>query len=619
MSGAGPPESPPHGQRVKTNQPLDAAHWREQGMHLRQQGRLAESVDAFERALERAPGDARTLSELAHALRRQGRADEARRAAARAVEIAPGLASAWFNLGAALHGQGDTARGIEAYRRALELEPGFAEAWSNLGGALADSGDRVGAIEAYRRAVAANPRLAAAWSNLGDSLLEAGQVAEAVNACRRATELEAIYAGAWNNLGSALNRQGEHAAAARACERALALEPDLAGAWSNLGGVLMELGELEKACAAHRRALAAEPRNARAHYDLGLAQERDNQHAAAVDSYRRAVEIDPDFTVAGIRLACALLIQGEFREGWAEYEWRWRGKNAGPKRFTPSPWTGERTPGLRLLVWGEQGLGDEIIYSKMLGELADAGLRVTAEVDRRLVPLMQRSFPDVRVVARKDPTAVDAAAFDFQCPLGDLGRWLRTSFAAFPRHAGYLQADAARTRAYSAKLRSGGVHKVVGISWSSANRELGASKSSALADWADVLKVPGVRFVDLQYGDTTGAREELHRQHGLRLAHLDDVDLYNDLEAAAALCAACDLVITVSNVTAHLAGALGRPVWLLAPVAKGRIWYWFSNRTDSPWYPSMRVLSQRAPGSWREVLAIVTQKLSMLVCDEGGG
>lgn len=601
--------SPLTSRHMNPNQPDDAARWRETGIRHRQQGRLAEAVEAFERALESAPADAPTLSELAHALRRQGKADDARRAAARAVEIAPGMAGAWFNLGAALCQQRDTARGIEAYRKALELAPNFAEAWSNLGGALADTGDGPGAIEAYRRAVAANPQLTAAWSNLGNALLEGGQIADAVGACRRATEIEPGFAGAWSNLGNALNRQGEHAAAVRACERALALEPDLAGAWGILGSALMDLGELDKACAAHRRVLAAEPLNALTHYYLGLAQERSRQHAAAEDSYRRAVDIDPEFAAAGVRLACALLMRGELRAGWAEHEWRWRGKNAAPKRFNSSPWTGEKSPGLRLLVWGEQGLGDEIIYSKMLGELADAGMRVTAELDRRLVPLVQRSFPEVRVVARKDPAAVDAAAFDFECPIGDLGRWLRTSFAAFPRHAGYLQADAARARAFSKKLRSGGAHRVVGISWCSANREFGASKSSALADWAGVLSTPGIRFLDLQFGDTADAREALRRGHGLQLAHLDDVDLLNDIEAVAAMCAACDLVITVSNVTAHLAGALGRPVWLLAPNSNGRLWYWFANRTDSPWYPSMRIFPQQAQGDWREILDTIAREL----------
>ena len=600
---------------MNSSQPQDAGYWRELGIGLRQQGSLAEAVEAFERALERAPGDAQTLSELAHALRRQGRTDDARRAAARAVEIAPGLAGAWFNLGASLHEQGDMARGIEAYRKALQLQPDFAEAWSNLGGALADSGDRTGGIEAYRRAVAANPRLAAAWSNLGNALLESGQIAEAVTACRRATELAPGFAAAWNNLATALGRQGEHAAAARACERALAIEPLLAGAWSNLGSALMELGELDQACAAHRRALETEPRNAQAHYNLGLAHERGRDPAAAIENYRRAVELDANFAAAGVRLACVLLMQGAFPEGWTEYEWRWRGKDAAPKRFAFSPWTGEKAPGQRLLAWGEQGIGDEIIYSKMLGELAEAGLRVTAELDRRLVPLVQRSFPDVRAVARRDPPAVDAAAFDFQCPLGNLGRWLRTSFGAFPRHAGYLKADAARTRAYSARLRKGGTQKVIGISWSSANREFGASKSSALADWAGLFKTPGARFVDLQYGDTLAARDELRRRHGLHLAHLDDVDLFNDLDGLAALCAACDLVITTSNVTAHLAGALGRPVWLLAPAADGRIWYWFSGRDDSPWYPSMRLFNQPSPGRWREVFDRVGEELAVFAND----
>ena len=256
-----------------------------------------------------------------------------------------------------------------------------------------------------------------------------------------------------------------------------------------------------------------------------------------------------------------------------------------------------------------------MIYASMIGELAEGGLQITLEMDSRLVPLMQRSFPGVRVVARMDPASLAPAAFDCQSPLASLGRWLRPSFGSFPRHTGYLKADAELANLFSARLRRSGPKKVVGISWSSINREIGANKSSALVDWTAILRVPGICFVDLQYGDTAGAREELRQRHGLEVTHLDDVDLFNDLEAFAALCTACDLVITVSNVTAHMAGALGKPVWLLAPGAQGRIWYWFSGRRDSPWYPSMRILTRRAPETWRAVLDEIARELSALVQD----
>ena len=591
----------------------DAEYGRELGAELRRQGRLAEAVEIFQRVLERAPGDAQALSELAHAWRLQGNLDEARGAASRALEITPGLAGAWFNLGAVQVAQGETVRGIESYRRALEIDPEFAEAWSNLGGALGASGDTSGEIAAYQRAVRINPQLAPAWSNLGSALLEAGDTEQARAACRRAVELDPEFAVAWSNLGNTLHEHGEHAEAVRACERALQLSPELAAAWSNLGCALLEQGAIEKSLAAHRRGLELQPHDARAHYNLGIARERCQQHEAAIASYRRAVELDAAYAPAWMRLACVLLMRGEFREGWAAYQWRWREKNALPKRFEFTPWAGERVPGRRLLLWGEQGIGDEIIYSSMIGELAGAGLEITLEIDPRLAPLMRRSFPRVKVVARVNPAAVDPAAFECQAPLAGLGRWLRPSFDAFPRHGGYLTADAERVDQFSARLRPSGPNTVIGISWSSANREIGAEKSSALVEWAAVLRVPGVRFVDLQYGDTASSREELRQRQGLEITHLDDVDLFNDLEGLAALCAACDLVITVSNVTAHMAGALGKPVWLLAPASQGKIWYWFSGRKDNPWYPAMRIFNQAAAGSWREELDAVARELAALV------
>jgi tetratricopeptide (TPR) repeat protein len=595
--------------------PHDPRLPRELGAELRRHGRLAEAIEVLQRALERAPGDAQTLSELAHARRLQGNLDAARAAASRALEIAPGLAGAWFNLGAVQIEQGEAARAIESYRKALEIDPGFAEAWSNLGEALGASGDRAGEISAYRRALDVNPRLAPVWSNLGSALLEEGKIEEALAACKHAVELVPGFAAAWSNLGNAFHEHGEHAEAVSACERALEIAPELAEAWSNLGCALLEQGAIERSFAAHRRALELQPLGARAHYNLGVAHERCREHETAVAHYRRALELDADNAPAGLRLACVLLMRGEFREGWETYEWRWRQRGVRPRRFDFMPWRGERVPGRRLLLWGEQGIGDEILYSSMVGELADAGLDITLETDSRLVPLLQRSFPRVKVVARANPAAIDPAAFDCQAPLAGLGRWLRPSFDSFRRHRGYLKADAEKASRFRALLLRPARAGVVGVSWSSANREFGADKSTALADWAGVLRVPGVRFVSLQYGNTESDRGELQRRHGLELVHLDDVDLFNDLEALAALCAACDLVITVSNVTAHMAGALGRPVWLLPPASEGKIWYWFSGRSDSPWYPSMRIFEQAVPGSWRETLNAVAQELATFVIE----
>ncbi len=510
----------------------------------------------------------------------------------------------------ALRLEGKLAEAVEAYRQALELKPDFAEAWSNLGDALGAIGDKSGEIGAYRRAIEINPGLAPAWSNLGSALLEAGQIGEALLTCGRATELDPDFAAGWNNLGNALHQCGEHEEAVKACESALRLAPGAAEAWSTLGAALHSLGRYDDAIRAQRNAIESQPGGAQQHFNLGMTLQHCGRSAEAITCLRRALEIEPDHAQAHWDLSFALLGTGRLPEGWAEHEWRWRRRNAEAKRYHFTLWNGDASKPCRLLLWAEQGIGDQILHGSMVADLVSSPMSVTLEVDPRLAPLYRRSFPQLAVVPWQEPAGVNPAAYDCQAPLASLGRWLRPSFNAFPKHNGYLKADAGQVEAFSARVRRSGPEPVIGISWHSVNREFGANKSSKLLDWAGLLKAPGVRFVDLQYGDTAPARDELRQRHGLDVTHLDDVDLYHDLEALAALCSACDLVITVSNVTAHMAGALGKPVWLLVPKGNGKLWYWFSDRDDSPWYPSMRIFTQQSPGSWREALDEVAHELA---------
>lgn len=582
---------------------------------MRVEGRLAEAVAASREILERTPGNAAAWSELAHALRWQNEMVEARAAATRAIELAPRLAGAWFNLGAIEVAEGDTVRGIGSYRKALELDPHFAEAWSNLGDALGLAGDRSAEIDAYRRAIAINPRLAPVWSNLGNAMLGSGHIGEALLAGRRATELDPGFAAGWSNLGNALRECGEHDEAVAACETALRLSPKLAEAWSTVGAALRALGRYEEAVQAHRTAIEIQPEMAHHHYNLGLTLQHCDRLPEAIESLRRALDLEPEDAVAHWDLSFTLLGSGQLPEGWKEYEWRWRRPQARAKRYEFTPWDGNPSKPRRLLLWAEQGVGDHILYGSLLDDLVTSPLRLTLEVSPRLVSIYQRSFPQITVIPQMEPPATDPSAYDCQAPLGSLGQWLRGSFESFPRHRGYLKADRSRVEAYRRRVRENAqpAQHVIGVSWKSANEEFGSRKSLSLLDWDRILRVPGVRFVDLQYGDTAGERAVVEPRTGTRIEHLPDLDLYDDIEGLAALCAACDLVITVSNVTAHVAGALGCPVWLLAPRGNGRLWYWFSGRSDSPWYPSMRIFSQPSPGDWHGVLAEVARDLPAFI------
>jgi tetratricopeptide (TPR) repeat protein len=577
------------------------------------------AVRVAENRAEAAP---ETLARRAAALRAEGRLDEAREAANRALTLSPECAPAWFNLGAVQTSQGETGLGIASYRKAVELEPGFARAWSNLGATLGEGGDKTGELEAYLHAAYAGPDLAPVWSNLGTAFMEAGELAEAASACRRAVEADPHFAPGWNNLANALQRQGELEDAVAACERALTLAPALAEAWGTLGSILHGLRRYDEADEAHRRALAAKPQDPQLHYNLGLTLLHCGRIDDAVERFRQALAIDPGHVAAHWDLSFALLALGRWAEGWNEYDWRWRRADAEPARYGFASWHGDRAAPARLLVWGEQGVGDQILHASMIPDLLASPLRLTVEVDSRLVPLFARSFPGARVIPAFDPPAADPADHDHQSALGSLGRFLRRSWESFPRHPGYLRADTSRVRSYRDRLlkESGKGARVVGISWQSTNREVGMLKSIPLDEWAPVLRVPSASFVDLQYGDTTAERALAAGPSAARIHHLLDLDLQRDLDGVAALCAACDLVITVSNVTAHIAGGLGVPTWLVLPQANGRFWYWPAGRSETPWYPSVRIFTRRAAGGWRETMEAVAAALAALIdgqCDHG--
>ncbi len=556
--------------------------------------------------------------ERVRSLRLEGRLGEARSAAQRAIELAPQHAGAWFSLGAVLDDQGDMGGAINAYRKALDIDPSHARAWSNYGAVLGVQGDRTGEIAAYRRALTADPQLAPVWSNLGNALREARSHDEAIEACRSATEIDPALPAAWSNLGSALHDAGRYDESISASRSALQLDARMPETWNNLGSALRSVSRYESAIEAHEHALGWMPDSAPFHFNFGITLQHAGLPERAIAELQRALEIEPGNAEAHTELSLALLGSGRLAAGWQEYEWRWQRPGTQAKRHTGAAWDGDRSRPGRLLLWSEQGVGDQIFYAGMMPELEKSPLRITAEVDPRLVALFKRSFPAVAIVPRRDPSLIAPDQYDSQSSLAGLGRWLRPSLDTFPSHEGYLKAEAGRASALRSRLSTLGPGLRVGLSWASANPEFGDRKSTELAAWAPVLRVPGVSFVDLQYGDTARERGQLATREGIRLTHLDDVDLYQDLDGLAALCAACDLVITVSNVTAHVAGALGRPVWLLAPRARGRLWYWFAGRTDSPWYPSMRVYSQHRLGDWREAFDELARDLARRTAERGG-
>lgn len=504
-------------------------------------------------------------------------------------------------------GQGLLEEAVQCYRQAVRIDPDFAEAHYNLGVVLLLQGNAKDAVDSFRRAIAVKPEYFEAHTNLGASLETLGNAEEAMAAYGQALAVNPSHARAHGNLGGALQKLKRPDEALAALEKALALEPQFPEALNTMGNVFCDLGRFDDAVGGFQRAIALQPDFAQAHHNLGNTCKKAGRMDDAVASLTRAIEINPDYAEAHWNLSHVLFHQGRLAEGWDEHEWRWRCPEAPAQKrdFTQAPWPGPGAPAKTILVWGEQGVGDEILFAGMIPDLLALGANVIIECDRRLVPLFQRSFPEATCIAQTDPPAADviSGAVDWQTPSGGLGRWFRRDFDAFPSRSSYLKADQDRQAAIGKKYRKKTPALVVGIAWSSINADIGKEKSLSLTDLRGLAKIPGIRLVDLQYGDTAGALREFEEATGTAILHDEDIDQMADLDGFAAQVAALDLVVTVSNTTAHLAGALGVETYLMLNTVP--LSCWLGERRDSPWYPSVRLFRQGTRGDWSGVLAEV--------------
>lgn len=394
--------------------------------------------------------------------------------------------------------------------------------------------------------------------------------------------------------------------------RLLAGAPDGLASRIALAQRLIERGAGETAIAVMADSVARAPGSVEALNALGVIHRRLGEHAEAAARFEQALALAPGQQAIRFNLALSLLSQGDLARGWPLYE---AGRDplvqrADPlRRYRFPEWQGEPVAGKQLYLWSEQGVGDVILYGAMIGELQAQGARCTLECDGRLIALMRRSFPGL-VAAPSGPLAdlgFAPGGFDYHAPLGSLGRFLRPTLEAFPPPRAYLRAERRRLAACSARLAARGEARNVGISWFSKSETYDA-KSTRLIDWAPILTLPGMQFVNLQYGEVAAELEAVRRELGVSIFDDPGIDKFDDLDGLAALTAACDRVVTVSTVTAPIAGALGKPVLLI--VGPETMWYWFQERGDSPWFPDVRVFRAAQPYRWDDALANVAKALA---------
>lgn len=446
-----------------------------------------------------------------------------------------------------------------------------------------------------------------ALHGLGAIRLHQARDYEAMVLLAAALKLKPRSCEALSHYGAALKNLGRFDEALAALDQALASNPGDATALYERGKVLRRLNRLEDALASFDAAIALKPDFALAISKRGSVLIDLGREREALAWPRRALEIDPRLAEAHCQAAYVHFALGELSSAWMAYESRFRDPERGrygvrPRAYRQPRWNGECS-GERLLVWGEQGLGDEILFASMIPDLAGRVGSIVLEIDPRLQRLFARSFPGVAVIAR-GPELHDGPV-DAQEPIGSLGRYLRASWDAFPRR-GYLTADQSLASALRRRLSEDG-RRVIGVSWFSRSHNSGRLRSARLADLAALARSPGIRLIDLQYGDTSAEREAVYNVLGVRVERIPEVDNTNDIDALAALISACDAVVTTDNTTAHLAGALGAETWVLLPYGSGRSWYWFRGREDCPWYPHLHVKQQARGQVWSSLMPGVAQ------------
>lgn len=452
----------------------------------------------------------------------------------------------------------------------------------------------------FRRAVELDPDCGAAHSNLANALREQGRLGEALTHLRRALECDPGLTEAGLNLAVVLEEQGSLEEAEARLREVLRRRPAHPVALNNLGSVLKKLGRLEEARACLQEVLARQPGWALAHNNLGAVLEQMGHWKEAERRYEEALRWDPGLADAHANLAMVRLLQGDFERGWPEYEWRWKLRGTAPRACHGPRWDGAPLGGRTILLQAEQGLGDTIHYVRYAALVAGRGGRVALECPPRLCELL-RSAPGVeRVVSYHDPLPV----CDTHAPLASLPGIFKTTLETIPNQVPYLRVAPERVERARRRIGDWGNRRKIGLVWAGSPwNKNDRNRSIRLSALAPLARVGGVAWFSLQRGPQ--AAELWSAPQGLKLINLEKDQ--GDLTETAAAILGLDLLIAVDTMIAHLAGALARPVWVLQPFAPD--YRWLLNREDSPWYPTMRLFRQPAPGQWEPVIERIVKEL----------
>jgi tetratricopeptide (TPR) repeat protein len=571
-----------------------------------QKGNLQQAETILKNILEVQPDHAIILYFLGEIYYQLGNYDSAIKYFKEVLRFNPANADAYYNMGISFKQKGQIDEAITCYQKAIELNPDIADVYNNMGLAFQEKGELDEAITFYQKALQINPSYAYAYYNLGNTLKEKGKLDEAITCYKTAIQLNPSIPDAYNSTGVAFQEKGQLDEAITFYQKALQLNADYSDAYYNLGNAFKDKEQPDGAIACYRRALQINPHHIDAYNNLGIVFQDKGQLEDAITCSQKALQLNPHDADAHWNMSLALLSSGNLKEGWKEYEWRSKVKDFCQRTFPQPLWDGTDIAGRTILIYAEQGLGDTIQFIRYVPFVAQRGAKVIFECQKDLKSLAQNVEGVQRVIAYGE----QLPEFDVQCPLLSLPLVFDTTLESIPAKIPYIGVGSVLIQEWRERINHDNSKFKIGLVWAGGQRDKRERcRSFSLDAFLPFVQLGDVTFYSLQKGEA--AKQTKNPPEGMKI--IDYTGEIHDFSDTTAFIANLDLVISVDTAVAHLAGALGRPVWTLLPFSPD--WRWLLNREGSLWYPTMRLFRQPSSGDWESVINCVKKELTQFMND----
>lgn len=592
----------------------------EQAYHYLADGRVEAAEDAFWRAFRVDKNSAQLACAAGVAFAKVGQLSSAIRFFKAATDSDPNLAEAHTGLGSALLAAGELRESEASLKQALVLSPNSLIGLYNLGLVLTSQNRLEDAAQALSRAINLSPHFAEAYNQLGLVFKAANKLDKAIDSFQSCIELNPRFVAAYCNLIQAFCANQQHDKAEDLVRRMLGdAEFEQSDALEKLGYVKHSMGKLVEARGIYERALALNSTSATLCDNYAMVLQDLGEVEQAITFHTRALELDPAFTAAKWHRAIANLKRHHFSEAWPEYELRLLDQQATQRAFPYPRWEGSDLTGKTLLIHAEQGLGDEIMFGSCIPDAIEHAGSCVIECNKKLESIYRRSFPGAHIHGGDQLTGLEWLSNiprpDFVVSVASLPLFFRNSIEQFPKHRGYLRADATRIEYWRSKLDALGGGLKVGISWKGGTAKTrGAFRTVPLDLWLPILRLPRIHFVSLQYTDCRKELESLHKLHDIEVAQW--IDAIENYDETAALVCAVDLVISVQTALVHLSGALGQRTWVMVPICAE--WRYGNSGRNMPWYPTVEIYRQGSIDEWPTTIDKISVDLARLSSERSG-